>query len=81
MRRGLGVNIGDTHLCPNRTTYTLLSISPYTLEVENIMLKLLAVSAPRKLRCLVVETGINKIIIHINKEFLYLIPVINVTKP
>lgn len=56
-----------------------LSISPYTLEVENIMLKLLVVSAPRKLRCLVAETGINKIIIHI--EFLYLIHVINVIKP
>ena len=63
------------------TTYTLLSISPYTFEVENIMLKLVAVSAPRKLRCLVVETGFNKIMIHINIEFLYLIHVINVTKP
>ena len=56
-----------------------LSISPYTLEVENIMLKLLVVSALRKLRCLVVETSINKIIRHI--EFLYLIHVINVIKP
>lgn len=58
-----------------------LSISPHTLEIENIMLKLLVVSAPRKLRCLVVDTGINKIIVHVNIEFLYLIHVINVTKP